>query len=157
MHSEIIANVAERLGTTTWYVEAVANSIFTGIQQISQNPELCATGVELGPLMKFEVNYYYTMMMMHRLLMDDHICSERHPADNYTVVDKWQMIQHWEKYYKSNAFQKFREQNKELLNIDYSKITPEYDEYLMDKRAARLREVKAAHKEWSKKRELQKS
>ena len=155
MHDEIVANVAEKLGTTPWYVEAVINSVFTGIQQISQHPELCATGVELGPLMKFEVNYYYTMMMMHRLLMDDRICSERHPADNYTVVDKWQMIQHWEKYYKSKAFQHFREQNRELLDIDYSKITPEYDEYLMEKRKQRILEVRKSLKEWRKERELQ--
>lgn len=141
MHEEIIQRVSARTGVTPWVVDAVASSIFTGIQHATQHPEYAASGIDLGPLMKLEVNYYYTVTMMHRLLLDHDIWTNAHPADNYTVVDKWQMIQNWEKY-RHVKYKNWRLKMKEDLNVDYSNITPEYDKYLLDKRQAHCKQLR---------------
>lgn len=140
MHEEILQRVSERTGVTPWVVDAVARSIFTGVQQATQHPEYIASGIDLGPFMRFQTNYFYTVTMMHRLLLDHDIWTNAHPADNYTVVDKWEMIKNWEAHHPPK-YKNWRIKMKEELNVDYSLITEEYDEYLMNKRQAHCREL----------------
>lgn len=136
MHDEIVDEVSRRVGVAPWIINMVADSVFTGIQQLTQNPGI-SNGVDLGDL-RLQVDYYYTVTMMHRLLLDHDIWFT-HPADNYTVTHKWQMIQLWEStHHAAPRLIGWRRKQARDMDVDYSLISEDYDRYLMDKRTAYL-------------------